>query len=1252
MWKRRQRNTDEEAAPAANSRQPNKLSKPRTNKHIPATASKQAGKRESRRDLPTPPLESPELYYQPTISSADKHDLRRQAHSHIFGSSRDALSVLDDISNKDGIYDEDGPDVSGSVASQSPTVANRTSLKSFALASHSKLNDGISTSQVSLVVEEDADLPPAPTRPQRFSKLNSTEDLSHLSELMCRNVELVADKGIEDHTSYADLRDASPDETSAEEPVDGKAVKVMRRSSFATPGVATRQPRAGEMSPLSSHPIYEEDVEIGEAWTQHLPPLPSRQNYLATSSHINGITTPLARAQTPAESVDYGRIGTMQLGNLVITNGKASPEPSILTARQKTPVHSLLDFHWDEEYFTASEGDLTPVASPIGTAFGGVYDGRTQGQYEDRSNANLAPQSAENLFDLPWHEKYKPEQRSSSPLKQEMLASKPSNEDFTFSNMGGEETRLQITPPKLMRSASQFARGYLSELPESPYEPQIARAVSVKRITVSRTASGQSAQSAQSESVYSVASDEGFAEPAPRRPPPAPPLEEIKEDVKRRTVASFEAELVNRFDADVSHQQAGEDLPLEQTPPKSARPTQTKADSGYSSSASVLDALSSGKENDDSMTEENLSEEEDDFQLSNPKKRLSKASDIISLYTFDQMLSKLPPVAAHYMEPQKPRMAANKPKRISLLRSVSWGKAKSEAAFASTTSVPTIASVKTMPTVPYEATTVGAKAGKDRKKLQKLRPRARTAVSMPSPRPLTADEVPRIPSRTRTQHTNRLSQNPDASHVARILAANGGDQKEDEQFLGPSFEIRFPSPSPESESEDEYGVATKAKRRSLRMSRRFTDETPEERPPTPPQHRTGVSSMFRRASRSNTMERKPRRSFEEDDAIIADFATAAVSLGSSPYDIASTDTTRSRNRPKINTNNTTVIHPHQISTNVSRPKSWIEMDDATAAEFARQKSRQRAEMAEAWDAATGGMAPPTRSRPGKPQRPNSFHETLAMFGSRTPSVRSVTGIGQSGGMDDGSSFPRRVPSGGSDYRRGRPQSFHEWELNRRNSRSRSRSRAGMLAGNAPPVPPLPAQTLERDEEQNYPSAPPKQEQSGHGKPAAQERPRSWRFSGKFNSAPEVPLSVPEQPQQPADWSASSDIWRQRRMLLSKNLQTHTREDTEPSAAGRQVNNPNSSHAFSMQPMPTSAQQTHRPISGERDWLQFDPYDAPRLDFSLGPAPPPHAQTQGTWMADAPAGSADPYMSPDLERRRPTPFERVAGSSLNRPSRLM
>ncbi|KAF2099204.1 hypothetical protein NA57DRAFT_76433 [Rhizodiscina lignyota] len=1207
---------------ALSPREHNKLTKPRTNRHAPANSFRASQLRDSRSIISDYDESKLSISRSDTNDSKHMRELRKQLQSELFG-SRELLRTSDDQ------YEDES---STSRRSRASRVSRANSLATEQPSSHAstiKLQHTGVASQLSLLSESSpVDKKTAVAMLQRFSKNASPDELAALQTAIVAS---------QPH-DVSPIEDSDP----PEDATDQDTSALIRRRSFAPPGLATRHDRTVErpvINPLGAHPVREHDLDLGvllreEHLEEHVEePLdepPTLDRLMVMNLSPSGRDSPYSRAQTPGD-MDYPHIGTLKIGSLVVTNGAVSPEPSIRTARAMTPTQSFLDLR-DDDYYTASEGQSSGTVTPATT-----YEVRNGKLRIARSVEDIPPlpnsvHNSASMFNLQAPTRI-PARRPSSPLKQEATWSEP-NGDHMVHDMKLAQPQLQVQAQVLTRSASHFARGYLSELPSSPYNARPNLSLNMSRSV-----------SQESTSQYSQATDEGFAEPN---------MDEAFDESFVSDPQSIYSEYGQLEASPVSYT----DEDAMKTPVKLTRPRQTKADSGYSSSTSTRGLPTPPDEKDVSPL--SYEEQVDDRPTRRSTVSRRDQSDVESLYTFDQMLKELPPVAASYLDSPKVAQPAVKPVRMSLLRSVSWGR-KSRMSFspmASTDTIPTIASTLTSKSKPES---------KQSKKLQKAKPKSKVPVQVQALRAV--ESVPRIPTPIRRKHSNRLLNNPGMDHLERTYGSTADEDMEDgESEFGEPFEIRFPSPAPEVDLEEAL-AKNKKKHRSRRFSKaaKTVQSEPSSRPPTPPEHRSGMASFFRRGSRGPSMDR-PRPSFEETAAMIADFGTAAQSLGSSPYDVA-TEMTRSNSRSSAAAAREAVYHPHQISTNVIRRRSWVEMDDETAAEFARRRSRERAAIAEAREAATYDFALQSRriaippKRPSMGPRPHSFYDNIP--GSRVSSGGSVYSLGRARSFDEDRRpiYPVRVPSGGSDRSRGRPKSFQEWELQRRNSgpsRSKSRPR-GKLVDATPPVPPLPAQTLERDEEHFFSPTPPQPRTNTDGVKNLLVKPQSGHLRSKSDTAPEVVVTP--------DWTASGDIWRQRRMQLSQNLQLHTNKGSVqplPSMKGNQgfeqdeaispiepieeMKPPAIVVSRYMTPSPTQGLTELDAMESERPVERYE-----LAAFPTPPRPPKHSTP-----VSARPRSASPAPSTVLEQsmdpvsmtppRRMTPFDRAAAKGTSSPTK--
>ena len=188
-----------------------------------------------------------------------------------------------------------------------------------------------------------------------------------------------------------------------------------------------------------------------------------------------------------------------------------------------------------------------------------------------------------------------------------------------------------------------------------------------------------------------------------------------------------------------------------------------------------------------------------------------------------------------------------------------------------------------------------------------------------------ADEITitPIPQHQTANLMARSQQFPELQHTFKSMHHIKDSTSSVDQPFKP-MEIRFPSPPPEPAPDEEAPRCSKA--------------------PSPKR-----DSFMARATRRQSLERQGnlnRRSGgigeAEAQAVIQHFGNTASWLGGNPYDIAKAANSRPQSK---NTFHESRITPHNITT--SQPSTpgrrRLTMDDETASEFARNKSRSIAE---------------------------------------------------------------------------------------------------------------------------------------------------------------------------------------------------------------------------------------------------------------------------------------------------------------------
>lgn len=228
---------------------------------------------------------------------------------------------------------------------------------------------------------------------------------------------------------------------------------LIRRRSLATPGLATRgSPTDALRKPCGQQEPSLKDLKEHE-WKLEMMGTSPLTRLASLDLAGDGRNSPTPRAQTPGDMA-YSHLGSLQLGSLVVTNGAASPAPSVMSKkvnhRKSTP-----DLSQEEDYFTASEGCGSPTALKQERA--------TRSHFHSQSAVLPAPSSLSRECRRPDREKKsKQTQRSGSPLKRETLAE---DGDAHTSDRRSIKSRGHAKTI----SAPSVAQDYMAEIASSPF---------------------------------------------------------------------------------------------------------------------------------------------------------------------------------------------------------------------------------------------------------------------------------------------------------------------------------------------------------------------------------------------------------------------------------------------------------------------------------------------------------------------------------------------------------------------------------------------------------------------------------------------------------------------------------------------------------------------------------------------------------------------------------------------------------------
>lgn len=667
---------------------------------------------------------------------------------------------------------------------------------------------------------------------------------------------------------------------------------LIRRRSLATPGLATRgSPTDALRKPCGQQEPSLKDLKEHEWKLEMMGTSPLTR--LATLDLAgDGRNSPTPRAQTPGDMA-YSHLGSLQLGSLVVTNGAASPTPSVMSKkvnhRKSTP-----DLSQEEDYFTASEGCGSPTALK--------QERVTRSHFHSQSAVLPASSPLSRECRRPDREKKsKQTQRSGSPLKRETLAE---DGDAHTSDRRSIKSRGHAKTI----SAPSVAQDYMAEIASSPF--------------ADREEFSEGCNAGAGSSGVSRMLDVGIGEP----------YSEYSMDFREEAFRILDGTIFGR-DSTTDHEshparpQTSEAL---ESDFKNGRPSHSKADSGYSSGASLRALQREGKAIEEG-TVPSLPKKTSVLADLQKSGNGPNADETRSLYTFEQMLSlsvsqkPLPP------PPDNEDVKSETP-RLSLLQTKSWKRTPS-----------TRTSNLSAPNSPISVSSshsTDSRKSSMHKRLQKRRPTSQQLPTVQTCQPIRDGSIPSIPDNIRVHFTRRLSETPGMDHLTRTYASTAHTEST-ESLIEPKtdiFPIRFPSPATSG------------------VSQRWHFRSQSARPPTPPPHHHRPSLFYFRSEKLVESESVDHSGGES--VCIADFGTVAQSLGRSPYDVA---TSALHTMPV-----TSPTYPHQFSTALPRVKSMVSMDSATASEFARMRSRER--------------AAPSRLII---QRPRSYHEYNLEAGEAT-----------------------------------------------------------------------------------------------------------------------------------------------------------------------------------------------------------------------------------------------------------------------------
>lgn len=791
------------------------------------------------------------------------------------------------------------------------------------------------------------------------------------------------------HRALLPMKDAetvtvtSPKTSTFDERATFSPPPTFQRRSALPPGLATRGGLAedllrkpGETS--SEPPKQKVKPQNRTGWFSH--GTSASVSSLAALDLADDATNPVgARAATPSDFA-HRHMGAYQHGTLRVTNGAASPEPSLALAISHELPHELgaMEEHKaDDGYFTCSSGRpsldtirgrvsidvlpgrMTEQSLPIRDRI--LSSGKGQQQRVQRAQrlSAISTPSQDSLV-------------SQLPLQVTARSSRQSMERDCVSPMSDCATpRWQ---QRTSHRASQISAEYVSDcdLTTSPYDEKNNNSSNALLNFATRLST-----------VYDSDPDDADDD----RGTPEAALSMLTGDAGHLKV--YPSDEIG------SARTSNEQIQLPRVIQAGRRPPPRKVDSGYGSDASFQRMRRSASTEAGPSRKPYIAIEKG---LNEVEERDENASiaDTQSLYTFEEML-KSPSLLREAATPSPSSVKSKKNKKSSPLlllhtlkseRRPSLDASPSSFAQGSTDTITTIASTESSP-----AEKKAEQIVKQQKKLQKPMPAAikkQRKEEMRKLKEVKPTGLPSVPDEVSAAHAQRLSEEPLSAALNHTYATVGTTNSHEDLNGTPIAEmigdVKFPSPVPS------LAETKGSRRRSKSRGRKRNDSV---RPSTsgddsPEVQRSWSFSKMRSMSRSRSKSQKRSsldatmdRSFltaEQTDSPVSpgdenvpawtDFSSVARTLGGGSYDI-STNQFKRTTAPVPGAVQHMIQSPFMISTGLIKSKSMKGMNSEMASELARMKSRDFAHPSmEPWQDRPR-MAIPPRSKSKDKSRSSS-----------------------------------------------------------------------------------------------------------------------------------------------------------------------------------------------------------------------------------------------------------------------------------------
>ncbi|KAF2854681.1 hypothetical protein T440DRAFT_240542 [Plenodomus tracheiphilus IPT5] len=404
----------------------NRLSKPKTNRNSPSPA--------------PPKTDSPASLNSRCagLGASGRQRIRDTLLSPVHADGEFTLPAKEDVTEDLNSQTSGGPAVATS-RNNSRTNSRSNSMSWFGSRRGSMTKTArFAESKLSLSSNTTVDMEAAIKLLQEVKKTASPEDLAALHEVLVSgdgNTALASEQNLSRNTSLMNRSFSS---------------LTRRRSLVQTPGMATRVPPVqGRRRTWNSWRTPQLQPEEEAKWnaTYNGPTRMARLPVVDSLDEDRGI--PTARAQTPSD-LDYGHLGSLRLGTLMVTNGAPSPAASTGLS-DHTPGAAT-----GEDYFSASEACSDSLM---------MKTTRKRGHAKTQSALLPAPT-------LLYGEVLSPTGSIEDNFKYS-LGHTSSYSQFTETKRTTDPTRaLQVNTAATVGSAQiadQFAQSYLVDLPDSPF---------------------------------------------------------------------------------------------------------------------------------------------------------------------------------------------------------------------------------------------------------------------------------------------------------------------------------------------------------------------------------------------------------------------------------------------------------------------------------------------------------------------------------------------------------------------------------------------------------------------------------------------------------------------------------------------------------------------------------------------------------------------------------------------------------------